>query len=180
MEKFWSKVQKSEGCWTWNGSRDPRGYGRIYLNAAERVPFAAPGSTCLTHRVSWVMHFGAIPDGLCVCHRCDNPTCVRPDHLFLGTRAENSEDAARKGRMARVVPDAEVSQIRLLAQRGIPQSVIVRMYGLDSSTVSRIVNGKRRVHRVEDIGDGGLPALPAPAPATEPTSRRRSPPRLSI
>lgn len=88
QERFWSKVQKGEGCWEWQGRRFPFGYGAFYLE----------GQWNGAHRASWRVHFGEIPDGLWVLHRCDNPPCVRPDHLFLGTHLDNVRDMCRKGR----------------------------------------------------------------------------------
>lgn len=93
-ERFWSKVQKSEGCWEWQGERRPGAfcYGRFeqYLDG-EILRVAA-------HRMAWTLEHGPIPQGLCVLHRCDNPPCVRPDHLFLGTMADNTHDMMAKGR----------------------------------------------------------------------------------
>lgn len=89
--RFWSKVNKTETCWLWMASTDNRGYGQI--GGANRKTLSA-------HRVSWMLNFGNIPDGLCVLHACDIPVCVRPDHLWLGTIADNNRDMVEKGRMA--------------------------------------------------------------------------------
>lgn len=94
-ERFWEKVEKSDGCWLWTGSTIS-GYG--YLHSGDKLvrkPLRA-------HRASWAIHHGPIPDGLWVLHHCDTPLCVRPDHLFLGDRRANMLDAARKGRICTV------------------------------------------------------------------------------
>lgn len=85
---FWSKVDKSADCWLWKGSRLPSGYGRLRHGT-------------YAHRVSWALVNGPIPDGMYVLHHCDNPPCVRPVHLFIGTAADNSRDAVSKDRVAR-------------------------------------------------------------------------------
>ena len=83
-EGFWRKVQRDDGCWMWTAGRDGDGYGSYRNKRA--------------HRVAWQLTRGPIPDGLVVCHSCDNPACVRPDHLFLGTQQDNIQDMLRKGR----------------------------------------------------------------------------------
>ncbi len=101
--RFWAKVDKTGECWLWTGRRDKDGYGRFRPN----------GKSCDrgAHRVSFVLHGGTIPDGAFVCHSCDNPPCVNPAHLWLGTAQDNSDDMVSKGRQG-------VGNTALTAARG--------------------------------------------------------------
>jgi len=89
--RFWSFVNKTDGCWIWTGSTNKKGYGQMSQGKRGLRPLHV-------HRVSWEIHNGQIPDDQCVLHRCDNPACVRPDHLFLGTEKENTRDMMSKER----------------------------------------------------------------------------------
>lgn len=91
LDRFWAQVQKSNECWLWTGAKQTTGgYGIMHVsNIRHRA-----------HRFSYELHNGPIPPGLCVLHRCDVPACVNPDHLWTGTRADNTKDMIKKGRAA--------------------------------------------------------------------------------
>src|SRR6267143_986186 len=88
-ERFWDKVLKTPTCWLWQGQKRGTGYGGFSLNGTQRI---------LAHRMAWKLTFGSIPEGLCICHACDNILCVNPNHLWLGTHKANMVDMNRKGR----------------------------------------------------------------------------------
>lgn len=88
-QRFWGRVDITPGCWNWIGSKSTNGYGNIGIQKR----------TYYVHRVSWEIHNSKIPEGLDVCHKCDNRRCVNPEHLFLGTRLDNMQDCLAKGRV---------------------------------------------------------------------------------
>ncbi len=97
---FWSNVETKnvQQCWEWRGGLSGSGYGRFYV----RTDSGDEGEQRLAHRLSWEMHFGAVPEDLYVLHKCDNRKCVNPLHLFVGTQSDNMRDCASKGRVCTI------------------------------------------------------------------------------
>lgn len=138
-ERFWSNVDKSKDCWTWKGCKSRFGYGEFYANK----------KTYRAHRLAYELSHGDIPDGLFVLHRCDNPTCVNPDHLFVGTHSDNMKDAANKGRICGEMNSFskltwnEVNEIRrLYSLRVYSMGSIARKFGVSKASISNIVKNK--------------------------------------
>jgi len=137
-ERFWAKVTKSgqQDCWLWTGAANPDGYGTFFTNSPETM----------AHRVSYELHFGSIPKGMFVCHACDNPRCVNPDHLFLGTHAENMLDMTSKGRQkqsgrARLTAK-EVREIRKRYDDGHRVGQLAKEFNASRSNIDCIVHRK--------------------------------------
>jgi hypothetical protein len=143
-DRFWSKVRKTDDCWTWTAAVQGNGYGVFSMPTGH-----GKGRVERAHRVAWELSYGPIPEGMDVCHRCDNPPCVRPKHLFLGSWDENMADARRKGRTERwqvKLSPVQVQEIRVrhgvLGETG---ASLARRFGVSPALVSMIVNEKRRI-----------------------------------
>lgn len=95
VERFWRNVQKTDGCWNWLGTKHNLGYGLLFLRKRPN----GSSDRAYAHRFSYELAKGKIPNGLYVCHKCDNPNCVNPDHLFVGTQSDNMTDCSQKGRL---------------------------------------------------------------------------------
>lgn len=155
--RFWLKVNKTDGCWLWTGSAISAGYGHIGIWKRQTTVYA--------HRASWIMHNGPIPDGLHVLHDCpgkDNPLCIRPEHLWLGTHKDNMGDMAQKGMaaQAKMNPD-QILQIRYMReQNGMTHKALGLLFGLDRSVISDIVHRRTWKHVP--------PAHPTPLVLTQP------------
>jgi len=139
-ERFLSHVDKSSPCWTWTANKDAKGYGRFRFHG--RQSFHA-------HRASYVLFVGPIPDGSLVLHRCDNPSCVRPDHLFLGNYSDNLIDCIRKGR--RTFPCGERNGYHKLTRQSVveirthaetPTMVFAERYGVSRDAILRVKHGE--------------------------------------
>lgn len=142
-ERFWAYVSKDadDECWEWHGCRVRHAYGR----------FTYGNKNWMAHRFSWELANGPIPDGMVVCHRCDNPPCVNPGHLFIGTHADNHADMVAKRRHswgtrqpgAKLTPD-DARQIRKLADAGMVKSEIAKLYPqVHPMHIYLVISGKR-------------------------------------
>ena len=158
-ERFWKYVDKADGCWNWSGTKRPDGYG--VLGAGGRS-----AGLVRAHRLSWRLHNGEIPNGMFVCHHCDNPGCVNPVHLFLGSAKENNADMRLKGRGSNPPkqcgsrnyrrqnpPHGEsnpaskvtweiVAEIRALYASGMTAPALAKMVGLSRGQTWQIVTNK--------------------------------------
>jgi len=134
-KRFWSKVARTRGCWRWLASKDCNGYGRV--GVGHEVTRA--------HRIAWMMQNRPVDSDVLICHRCDNPSCVRPSHLFSGTHKDNLSDAASKDRTAfgerhpmAVISEAKVRAIRALHLSGFTREEIAPLFGVSPRHVSKV------------------------------------------
>lgn len=138
-ERFFRFVDK-QGCWNWTGCKNAHGYGRVGLQ----------GKVILAHRVSYELHYGLVGNN-CVLHRCDNTSCVNPEHLFLGTQADNMKDMSRKGRHAfgerprgsghgmSKLTEPDVVSIRELRESGVTFAALAKRFKVSVGTICFIV-----------------------------------------
>lgn len=146
-DRFMNFVQPepNSGCWLWRGQIDVRGYGRFQMQR---------GDTNLAHRISYRMATGVLPKEKMVCHRCDNPGCVNPEHLWLGTQSENMSDAGRKGRLSKPatvgerVNTAKLNRDAVLEIRAsrLPVAELAKLYGVSKEQIGNILNRRQWKH----------------------------------
>ena len=150
VERFWSKVDKAGECWLWQGHRSPRGYGAFAVKLPDGRWWTVRAS-----RMAWELTNGKIPADQIVCHHCDNPPCVRPDHLFLGTHADNAADRETKGRGVRLngeaitsskLTAAQVAIVRQWIASGASQCAVAEHFGVGQPTIHAIVTGRTWRH----------------------------------
>lgn len=140
VERFWAKVEMSDGCWGWTAYKDSCGYGRMGVGNR---------SLMRAHRLSWEIHFGPIPDGMIVRHSCDNPSCTNPRHLLLGTHQDNANDRVerRRGAVGKAIHTTklspeDVAEIRNALGGGATLREVGAEFGIDHKTVHNIKTGK--------------------------------------
>jgi len=164
VERFLCGFDKrKDGCWIWKRGRYNDGYGQLHARriGQKRLGFRA-------HRFSWELYRGSIPSGMCILHKCDTPLCVNPDHLFIGTPQDNTDDMVLKGRGARgfrsgrytkpestpkggkhyasILTERDVRQIFSGVKSGTPQIVFARKFGVLKTTISAIIHGRNWNH----------------------------------
>lgn len=146
LDKFLaSRKEVPDGCIEWTKSRDKQGYGLFYSN----------GGVTKAHRIAYWIYYHTYPDDKCVCHSCDNPSCVNPEHLFLGTVQDNNKDRHSKGRSKNKPTSGEAHNMAKLSEQqvlsikqilGATQKELAETYGVSVAQISRIVNGKSWTH----------------------------------
>lgn len=142
-DRFWQKVDKTNTCWLWTANKNNQGYGLIYSHEHRRKVLAS--------RVSYELAHETIPEGMYVCHTCDTPACVRPDHLFLGTPLSNMADMISKERVARgskqptsKLVESDVLAIRaMLSEKQLTNRSIARMFNVHETTISEIKHRRK-------------------------------------
>lgn len=136
-ERFMARVypEPNSGCWLWSGSSVVSGYGIVFLNGVQKIT---------AHRCSWQMHRGPIPEGMDVCHRCDTPACVNPDHLFVAPHRENMIDMVVKGRNPKsTIRPSDIPAIRASTE---PARIDAARFGVTPQAIRAIRRGETWTH----------------------------------
>lgn len=151
-ERFFEKVRKSENCWIWTAALDHKGYGQF--SGFDSV--AMKHTMMRAHRVSWVFHNGEIKNGLFVLHKCDVPSCVNPDHLFLGTNQDNIDDAVRKQRRFAKIKISDTKTIRHLyfAERRKPVE-IAEFFGVATDRIYCVLGNRVKAFTEKNVDQEG-------------------------
>jgi len=149
VERFWKKVDKTDGCWIWTAYIDKRGYGQ----------FGVGKTICYAHRISWLIHYGEPSQSLFILHRCDNPTCVNPRHLFSGSQLDNMKDMISKGRADHTknargskvwtskLTEKDVREIfRLHREESWGQRRLAKLFGVSHPAIGAILRRKVWTH----------------------------------
>ncbi len=144
FDRLLSHIVKKDGCWKWNGYKDPGGYGRLMM----------PGGPIRAHRLSYIFHCGPIPCGKYVLHRCDNPECTNPDHLYVGSHADNMADKVSRGRAYTGSHAGELhgmsklkeTDVRMIRASAEPNPVLARKFGVTPSAIGLIKRRKTWSH----------------------------------
>ena len=135
VQRFWDRVNKD--CWGWNGSVDDNGYATL--------PVGPHGAGMVrAHIISFEIHHGPVPEGMCVLHTCDNKPCTNPDHLYPGTRADNNRDKLVRGRQGRSITISEDQIGLILRHPEMTTKALAGLVGVGSSSVHRIRHGRQR------------------------------------
>lgn len=149
-QRLLRRVEKTkDGCWIWGGGKTDVGYGRVSFD----------GLFYSVHRLSYLIYKEEIPNGLFVLHKCDRRSCINPKHLFVGTQSDNMKDCYAKNRHSRIsalgekaynskLKDKYIPKIKKLYKDGLMQKEIAKMFGVNRSLISRVINDKRWKHTI--------------------------------
>lgn len=150
-QKFWQNVDKRgpDECWIWTGYKSEHGYGKLTSGRRKDGDF----KLIRAHRFSYTLKHGPIPKGVEICHKCDNPSCVNPNHLFAGSHQDNASDMVAKGRQAignrlpwaKLTP-SDIPRIRQLHSEGISRRKIAKQYGVSYATILDVIEGRTWKH----------------------------------
>lgn len=132
-------IKLDNGCWQWTANISTNGYGQISRNK----------TTCRAHRIAYNLYIGEIPEGMVVCHKCDNKLCVNPDHLFIGTQEDNIRDCLNKDRNAygsrnakAKLKEDDIFSIKVRYKNGVTMQEIGNIFGVSKNTISQVINNK--------------------------------------